>query len=187
MSKKSDTEKSLIVIPKDEISRDIAGLSDIFEELNAEIESIPDLQELSIRNYEKFKQNLLPRYFNEDEEEVQEFFDIKRKEFILKFSTVLDMLLQSMTDPQKYKKASLRDLIGSSKAVIEILQAMSTPRENTKGDADESGTTPDKMTKEELDARINSLKQALEIKTTSNEEAIEVEFSREEDEEADIF
>lgn len=91
--------------------------------------SCPDLAQLTYENYAKFKEGNLPTYFDGDQE-IEEFFNLKKKEIILRLTTFLDAASVAMLNSDKIKTANLNELskaLSTSVAILNDLMGTKKP------------------------------------------------------------
>ena len=116
-------QKKAYIMHTDELEKRLDQTGEDLAQL-AMYGSTKDLLKLSWENYELFKKGMLPQYFQDGEEEVQQFYDDKRKELILKFTTFIDIASNHLIDEDKLKKASLKEVSSSIKTALDMLQAL---------------------------------------------------------------
>ena len=119
---------------KDEI-RYTADLEKQLEEENARTMelmlygSCPDLAQLTYELYSKFKSGNLVTYF-EDDQEIEEFFNLKKREIILRLTSFIDAASVAMLDKEKLQTANLSELskaVSTSVSVLNDLMGTKKP------------------------------------------------------------
>jgi hypothetical protein len=82
--------------------------------------SCPDLAQLTYENYQKFKAGNLTTYFDDDQE-IEEFFKIKKKEIILRLTTFIDAASVAMLNQDKLKASNLSELSKALSTSVAVL------------------------------------------------------------------
>ncbi len=111
------------VIPTKELETRLDAANSKITEL-AMYGKTPDLLKMSWENYELFKKGLLPKYFGDDEAQLQEFYNDKRKEFVLKLVTFIDVASNHLVDDNKLKEASLKEISSSIKLALDMVSSL---------------------------------------------------------------
>jgi hypothetical protein len=113
---------------KDEV-KSSKELEDSLDETNEHITQlmlygrIPNLSELTWKNYKLFKQGRLDTTVKEDAD-MEAFFKYKKREISLRFITFLDMASAAILDENKMEKANLKELTSSLHQVMSIMSVI---------------------------------------------------------------
>lgn len=121
--------------------------------------SIPDLTQLSWKMYDRYKKGLLPKYFEDDEDDIRRFYSIKRQELILQLSTFLSIVVNHMLDPEKLANTSSKDLASSMQIALTMLHSLMGKEDKTIKHSVKHGL--ENMTEQDVETKLNQLKEKL--------------------------
>jgi len=152
----ADYEKDQPVMATKDLEKLLDSVNEKITDL-AMYGSTPDLLKLSWENYELFKKGLLPKYFGDSEDELQEFYDNKSRELVLKLMTFIDVASTSLVDESKLKEATLREVTASIKLAMDMVGSIVGAEKVIKHEVEHVVS----LTEEELDKKIKEAKDKL--------------------------
>jgi len=163
LSPDKDISSDVMIIDPDEITQALENIDSAGEDIL--FNDVYKLTDMSADNYNKFKKGLLPRYFADDDNEIDVFFDYKRRAYILNLITFLDLAMNKLVDPEKLQKASLRDLTTTLKTSLELVQHMA-------GKTADSGLDNEELSEKEVNLKLKRLQDRLQVAEDIEDDSI---------------